>query len=70
VVYFLTRAAEKSRAQGEQSYVLTVYVQKKRFDPRVPLPYSRSATLALPGGPSADRRVLAQYAAHLLGKIL
>jgi DNA polymerase V len=70
VVSFLTRAAEKLRAQGDQAYVLTVYVQKNRFDPRVPPPYSRSATLTLPGGPSADTRVLAQYAAHLLSKIL
>jgi DNA polymerase V len=70
VASFLTRAAEKLRAQGEQVYVLTVYVQKNRFDPKVPPPYSRSATLTLPGGPSADTRVLAQYAAHLLSKIL
>jgi DNA polymerase V len=70
VVSFLTRAAEKLRAQGDQAYVLTVYVQKNRFDPKVPPPYSRSATLTLPGGPSADTRVLAQYAAHLLSKIL
>jgi DNA polymerase V len=70
VASFLTRAAEKLRAQGEQAYVLTVYVQKNRFDPKVPPPYSRSATLTLPGGPSADTRVLAQYAGHLLSKIL
>lgn len=69
VAAFLTRAAEKLRAQGEQAYVLTVFVQKNRFDPKVPPPYSRSATLILPGGPSADTRVLAQYATHLLGKI-
>jgi DNA polymerase V len=66
----LRAAPEKLRAQGEQAYVLTVYVQKNRFDPKVPPPYSRSATLALPARPSADRRVLAQYATHLLGKIL
>jgi DNA polymerase V len=70
VASFLTRAAEKLRAQGDQAYVLTVYVQKNRFDPRVPPPHSRSATLTLPNGPSADTRVLAQYAGHLLGKIL
>jgi DNA polymerase V len=68
VTSFLTRAAEKLRAQGEQAYVLTVYVQKNRFDPKVP-PYSRSATLTLPSGPSADTRVLAQHAAHLLDKL-
>jgi DNA polymerase V len=70
VASFLTRAAEKLRAQGEQAYVLTVYVQKNRFDQKVPPPYSRSATLTLPGGPSADTRVLAQYVVHLLRKIL
>jgi DNA polymerase V len=70
VASFLTRAAEKLRAQGDQAYVLTVYVQKNRFDPKVPPPYSRSATLTLPNGPSADTRVLAQYAGYLLGKIL
>jgi DNA polymerase V len=69
VASFLTRAAEKLRAQGEQAYVLTVFVQKNRFDPKVPPPYSRSATLTLPAGPSADTRVLAQYASHLLRKI-
>jgi DNA polymerase V len=69
VASFLTRAAEKLRAQGEQAYVLTVFVQKNRFDSKVPPPYSRSATLTLPAGPSSDTRVLAQYAGHLLGKI-
>jgi DNA polymerase V len=69
VASFLTRAAEKLRAQGEQAYVLTVYVQKNRFDSKVLPPYSRSATLTLPTGPSADTRVLAQYAAHLLDKL-
>jgi len=66
---FLTRAAEKLRAQGEQAYVLTVFVQKNRFDPRVPPPYSRSATLTLPSGPSADTLVLARYAQHLLSRL-
>jgi DNA polymerase V len=60
VVSFLTRAAEKLCAQGEQAYMLTVYVQKNRFDPRVPPPYSRSATLTLPSGPSADTRASMQ----------
>jgi DNA polymerase V len=69
VTTFLSRAAEKLRAQGDQAYVLTVYVQKNRFDPRVPPPYSRSATLTLPGGPSADTLVLARYAHLLVGKL-
>ena len=69
VAAFLTRAAEKLRAQGEQAYVLTVFVQKNRFDPRVPPPYSRSATLTLPSGPSADTLVLARYAQHLLRRL-
>lgn len=69
VAAFVSRAAQKLRAQGEQAYVLTVYVQKNRFDPRVPPPYSRSATLTLPGGPSADTVVLAQYAKHLLARL-
>lgn len=69
VTSFLSRAAEKLRRQGKQAYVLTVYVQKNRFDPRVPPPHSRSATLTLPGGPSADTLVLARYAAHLLARI-
>jgi DNA polymerase V len=44
-------------------------VQKSRFDPRVPPPYSRSATLTLPSGPSCDTLVLAQYAQHLLSRL-
>jgi len=54
VTAFLARAANKLRAQGDQAHVLTVFVQKNRFDARVPPPYSRSATLTLPAGPSAD----------------
>lgn len=69
VAAFVSRAAEKLRAQEDQAYVLTVYVQKNRFDPRVPPPYSRSATLTLPNGPSADTLVLAQYAQHLLSRL-
>lgn len=69
VTTFLSRAAEKLRAQGDQAYVLTVYVQKNRFDPRAPPPYSRSATLTLPGGPSSDTLVLARYAERLLARL-
>ncbi|MGI4834941.1 MAG: Y-family DNA polymerase [Janthinobacterium lividum] len=69
VTSFLSRAAEKLRRQGEQAYVLTVYVQKNRFDPRVPPPHSRSATLTLPSGPTADTLTLTRYAAHLLARL-
>lgn len=69
VLAFLSRAAEKLRRQGDQAYVLTVFVQKNRFDARVPPPYSRSATLTLPSGPSSDTVVLACYAAHLLSRL-
>ena len=69
VTSFLSRAAEKLRRQGDQAYVLTVYVQKNRFDPRAPPPHSRSATLTLPGGPCADTLMLARYAAQLLARI-
>jgi DNA polymerase V len=58
VAAFVSRAAEQLRAQGDQAYVLTVYVQKNRFDPRVPPSYSRSATLTLHSGPSCDTLVL------------
>ena len=69
VAAFTSRAAEKLRAQGEQAYVLSVFMQKNRFDLRVPPPYSRSATLTLPTGPSADTVVLARYAEHLLTRL-
>jgi DNA polymerase V len=69
VATFLSRAAEKLRAQGDQAYVLTVFVLKSRFDPKVPPPYSRSATLTLPCGPSADTLVLMRYAALLLSRL-
>jgi DNA polymerase V len=44
-------------------------VQKNRFDARVPPPYSRSATITLPSGPSADTLVLARYAERLLNRL-
>jgi DNA polymerase V len=49
--------------------VLTVFVLKNRFNPKVPPPYSRSATLTLPCGPSADTLVLMRYAALLLSRL-
>ena len=69
VAAFVSRAAEKLRAQGEQAHVLTVQLHQNRFDARVPPPYSRAATLTLPGGPSADSRVLARYAGQLLARL-
>ena len=69
VATFLTRAAEKLRAHGDQAHVLTVYLSKNRFDPRVLPPYSRSATLTLPGGPTADTLVLLNYAGTLLRRL-
>lgn len=69
VAAFLSRAAEKLRAQGDMAHVLTVYLSKNRFDPRVPPPYSRSATLTLPGGPTADTMQLLSYARVLLKRI-
>jgi DNA polymerase V len=49
--------------------VLTVYISKNRFAPHVLPPYSRSATLTLPGGPTADTTVLLSYASSLLGRL-
>ena len=69
VAAFVSRAAEKLRAQGKQAYVLTVQLHQGRFDARVPPSYSRAATLSLPGGPSADSRVLAHYAGQLLAHL-
>jgi len=46
-----------------------VYISKNRFAPHVLPPYSRSATLTLPGGPTADTTVLLSYASSLLGRL-
>jgi len=69
VATFLSRAAEKLRAQGDIAYVLTLYISKNRFAPHVLPPYSRSATLTLPSGPTADTTVLLSYASSLLGRL-
>ena len=69
VTTFLARAAEKLRRQGDQAHLLTVYVGKDRFSPAAGPPYARSATLTLPGGPSADTGVLLRYAHHLLDRL-
>ena len=69
VAAFLSRAAEKLRAQGDMAHVLTVYLSKNRFATNVLPPFSRSATLTLPAGPSADTTVLLGYARGLLNRI-
>jgi len=69
VATFLARAAEKLRAQGDLAHVLTVYLSKNRFGPHVLPPYSRSATVPLPAGPTADTTVLLRSASALLGRL-
>lgn len=69
VATFLSRAAEKLRAQGDRAHVLTVYISQNRFASHVRPPYSRSATVTLPGGPTADTTVLLTYANALLGRL-
>ena len=69
VAAFLSRAAEKLRAQGDTAHVLTVYISKNRFAANVALPLSRSATLTLPAGPTADTTVLLGYARNMLSRL-
>jgi DNA polymerase V len=69
VASFLSRAAEKLRAQGDTAHVLTVYISKNRFAPNVAPPFSRSATLTLPVGPTADTTVLLGYARAMLTRL-
>jgi DNA polymerase V len=69
VASFLSRAAEKLRAQGDTAHVLTVYISKNRFAPNVAPPFSRSATLTLPAGPTADTTVLLGYARAMLNRL-
>jgi len=69
VTAFLSRAAEKLRRQHDTAHVLTVYISKNRFAPNVLPLFSRSATLTLPVGPTADTRVLLSYARALLGRL-
>jgi DNA polymerase V len=69
VAAFLSRAAEKLRAQGDTAHVLTVYISKNRFASNVAPPFSRSATLTLPAGPTADTTVLLGYARAMLNRL-
>jgi DNA polymerase V len=69
VAAFLSRAAEKLRAQGDTAHVLTVYISKNRFATNAAPPFSRSATLTLPAGPTADTTVLLGYARAMLNRL-
>jgi DNA polymerase V len=69
VAAFLSRAAEKLRRQNDMAHVLTVYLGKNRYATNVLPPLSRSATLTLPVGPTADTRVLLSYARVLLTRL-
>ena len=69
VASFLSRAAEKLRRQNDTAHVLTVYLSKNRFAANLAPPYSRSATLTLPVGPTADTTVLLSYARALLSRL-
>ncbi|MBT9395246.1 Y-family DNA polymerase [Hymenobacter sp. NST-14] len=63
---YLSRAAEKLRAQNHQAHILTVYISQDRYDPLLAPPYTRSATLTLPAGPTSDTLQLLGYARRLL----
>ncbi|MFD2719941.1 Y-family DNA polymerase [Hymenobacter monticola] len=69
VASFLSRAAEKLRRQNDTAHVLTVYLSKNRFATNVLPPFSRSATLTLPSGPTADTTVLLSYARAMLSRL-
>ena len=69
VTAFLSRAAEKLRAQSDMAHVLTVYISKNRFATHALPPFSRSAILTLPTGPTADTTVLLGYARALLNRL-
>ncbi|WP_045687955.1 Y-family DNA polymerase [Hymenobacter sp. AT01-02] len=66
---YLSRAAEKLRAQGDQAHLVTVFLSQDRYDTRIRPPYTRSATLTLPGGPTADTLRLLAYGRRLLEKL-
>ncbi|MCR5888356.1 Y-family DNA polymerase [Hymenobacter sp. J193] len=69
VTTYLSRAAEKLRAQGDQAHILTIYISQDRYDSRVQPPYTRSATLTLPGGPTSNTLQLLAYARRLLERL-
>ncbi|TGD77619.1 Y-family DNA polymerase [Hymenobacter wooponensis] len=69
VTTYLSRAAEKLRAQGDQAHILTVFLSQDRYDPRLPPPHTRSTTLTLPSGPTSHTLQLLAYARRLLEKL-
>lgn len=69
VTTYLSRAAEKLRAQGDQAHILTVFISQDRYDTRVPPPYTRSTTLTLPSGPTSNTLLLLAYCRRLLEKL-
>lgn len=69
VTTYLSRAAEKLRAQGDQAHMLTVFLSQDRYDTRLPPPYTRSATLTLPAGPTSNTLLLLAYARRMLEKL-
>ncbi|RSK49391.1 Y-family DNA polymerase [Hymenobacter rigui] len=69
VTTYLSRAAEKLRAQHDQAHILTVFLSQDRYDTRLPPPYTRSATLTLPGGSTSNTLQLLAYGRRLLEKL-
>ncbi|GAA3943191.1 Y-family DNA polymerase [Hymenobacter algoricola] len=69
VTTYLSRAAEKLRAHGDQAHILTVYISQDRYDTRVQPPYTRSTTLTLPAGPTSNTLQLLAYGRRLLEKL-
>ncbi|UOQ51733.1 Y-family DNA polymerase [Hymenobacter cellulosivorans] len=69
VTTYLSRAAEKLRAQGDQAHILTVFISQDRYSAHIPPPYTRSATLTLPSGPTSNTLQLLAYGRRLLEKL-
>lgn len=67
VATYISRAAEKLRAQDSLAGALQVYIRTNVFKPEVPQ-YQRSVTVPLPE-PTADTRLLMQWGTRILRKI-
>lgn len=67
VVYYVTRAAERLRAQHSVAGGLQVFIQSNPFDTTGPR-YQRTLLIPLPE-PTADTRVLAGWALNLLDRM-
>ncbi|WP_375434254.1 Y-family DNA polymerase [uncultured Hymenobacter sp.] len=67
VAAFTSRAAEKLRAQGSATYILTVFIGQNRFGPTPP-PYTHSAQITLPSATS-NTSDLVRAARTLLGQL-